>query len=228
MRQRILLIEDDAAIAEQAEHWFTSQNYLIDVCMTGKEGLHKHATENPDVVIVDLGLPDFDGVDIVKEIRSRGSTVPVLVLTGKSDIQDKERALDAGGDDYVTKPFLLRELAARVRALLRRPQVVRPNVLKIGDVELDTAARTARRGGEPIALQPREFAILELLMNNPNRPLSGETIMDRLWHSDSEASVDTVKVHVMKLRSKLDVAGKPQLIETVRKSGYRFVDNESS
>lgn len=217
---KILLVEDDIAICEQASDWFTAQNHCIEVAQTGREARQKMFGSHYDVVVLDLTLPDADGLSLLKEFRCTEKT-PVLVLTGKSDIEMKEKALDAGADDYVLKPFLFREIAARIRSLLRRTPYDAPNVISAGSMRLDVDNHIFMRGDTQIHLQPRECAIVELLMRYPSEPFSIQALMSRIWRDDNAAE-ETVRVHMMKLREKL---GEPCPLETLRGVGYRFNDS---
>src|SRR5262249_34277288 len=173
-------------------------------------------------LILDWQLPGMAGIDICKEFRSQGGMTPVLMLTGKSAISDKETGLDAGADDYLTKPFHMKELSARVRALFRRASRGTSNILTIGDLVLDPSNYRVTRDGVEIQLQKREFALLEFLMRNPNRVFSSEALLERVWVTDADVTPDAIRVYIMRLRKKVDEGAKASLIQTVHGVGYKL------
>ena len=165
----------------------------------------------------------MSGVDVLRNFRASGGTTPAIMLTGKQALDDKEEGLDAGADDYITKPFHPRELSARMRAVLRRPRDVSADVLKFGDLALDAKAGRVYKSGTEVSLQPREFSLLEFLMRHPHETFSAEALLDRVWSSESDASTDAVRVIVTRLRNKIDTQGQDSFIRTAHRVGYSFV-----
>lgn len=217
---KILLVEDDSEVSDVVKDWLTDEHHVVDVVGLGKEAIERLRFDKYDVLVLDWNLPDLDGVQVCKSFRASGGSTPVLMLTGKTEISEKEEGLDAGADDYLTKPFHPKELSARIRALLRRPTDLKGNVLKVGDVTLNPQSFKVMKGITEVYLLPKEFALLEFLMRHPSQVFSPEAILERVWSAESEASPDTVRVHITKLRSKLDSEGKPSLIRTLHRQGY--------
>lgn len=219
---KILVVEDDQHLAGSLEDWLMSEHHTVDVVTTGTDADERLRFYNYDLIVMDWDLPGMSGVDVCKKYRAEGGTTVVIMLTGKDTVADKTQGLDSGADDYLTKPFHPGELSARIRALLRRPREVKQSVLQVGDVTLDPANFKVTRDGKEVMLLPKEFALLEFLMRHPNEVFSTEALMERVWSSESEASPDTVRVHITKLRNKMDVDGKPSHIKTLHRMGYRF------
>lgn len=219
---KVLLVEDEKALSDVVVDWLTSQQYIVEHVDNGQEALHRLNCYQYDLVVLDWGLPGVSGLEVCQQFRSQGGTTPVLMLTGKREIDDKEAGLDAGADDYLTKPFHMKELAARLRALLRRPQNVVAKQLSAKDILLDPTTHRITKGGEEVNLLPREFALLEFLMRHPSQVFSAEALLDRLWAADSEATSGTIRTYVNRLRNKIDTDGQPSLISTVHGIGYRF------
>lgn len=219
---KILLVEDDLEVCEVVSDWLTDEHYTIDVVSSGSEAIERLRFDKYDVLIFDWQLPDLTGIEICKRFRSKGGNTPVLMLTGKSEITDKETGLDAGADDYLTKPFHPRELSARVRALLRRSGELKQNILTCGDIELDPQGFKVTKGGKEITLLPKEFALLEFFLRHPNQVFSPEALLDRVWSAESEASLDTIRVHITKLRGKIETEGQPSPIKTIHRQGYKW------
>lgn len=219
---KILLVEDDPEVCEVVTDWLVDEHYTVDVVNNGAEAIERLRFDKYDVLIFDWQLPDLTGIEICKKFRSKGGNTPVLMLTGKSEITDKETGLDAGADDYLTKPFHPRELSARVRALLRRSGDLKQNVLSCGDLELDPQGFKVTKGGKEVALLPKEFALLEFFLRHPNQVFSPEALLDRVWSAESEASPDTIRVHITKLRGKIDTEGQPSNIKTIHRQGYKW------
>ena len=217
---KILIVEDDRELAEVVEDAFAKQ-HSVEIVEDGKEALDRLKLYQYDLVILDWGLPgSISGVEVCRAYRKQGGNGSILMLTGKNQIEDKEEGLDSGADDYLTKPFDARELMARVRALLRRPTQTVGNVLKIGSLSLDCNSMCLNKSGEQIHLLPKEFALLEFFMKQPNRFFSAEALLDRVWSSESDTSPDTIRIYVTRLRKKIDTDGLPSLIETRRNAGY--------
>jgi DNA-binding response OmpR family regulator len=216
---RILLIEDDAVIGERIQAGLTRAGSVVDWATDGESGLQLARAGTYALIILDLMLPRRDGWSICEALRLRRDNVPILMLTARDSVDDRIRGLDAGADDYLPKPFDFRELQARVRALLRRDSAHKTQVIRIGDLEIDTAARSVRRGGAEIRLTPHEYALLEALARNEGRTLSRELILERVW-GDDESFSNTVSFHVACLRKKIDAGWERKLIHTVHGVGY--------
>ncbi|MBI2833659.1 MAG: response regulator transcription factor [Acidobacteria bacterium] len=220
---RILVIEDDRKVAAFIQSGLEQEGYAIDVLHDGAgAGEQAHAIDY-DVVVLDLMLPGRSGLQVLRDIRARKPSLPVLILTAKDSVHDRVAGLDGGADDYMVKPFALAELSARLRALLRRG-APRENVLRVADLEMDTVTRTVRRGGRPVELKPKEYALLEYLMRNSGRPMTKSLIIEHVWdiHFDSVSNV--VEVHINSLRNKIDRGQPLPLIQTVRGVGYILRD----
>jgi len=219
---RILVIEDEVKMAGLLRRGLVEEGYAVDVASTGMDGLWASA-ENPyDAIVLDLMLPDMGGLEICRELRRKGRWMPVLMLTARDAIPDRVAGLDAGADDYLTKPFAFSELFARVRALVRRGPSERPSVLRVGDLELDPAARTVARQGTPIDLTAKEFALLELLMRRAGEVLTRTRILEHAWDFAYDGDSNVVDVYIRYLREKVDRPFGRESIETVRGSGYRL------
>jgi len=216
---RVLVVEDSARIAAFLRKGLREEGYTVEVAGDGDTAFRKATGEGYDAAVVDVMLPGRSGIELVRDLRAAGITVPVLLLTARDRTEDKVEGLDAGADDYLTKPFDFSELTARLRALLRRRQGVgAPAVLRVGDVELDPATHEARRGGEKVELTPKEFALLEFLVRNAERPLSRATIMEHVWGIRFDPGTNLVDVFINSLRNKLDP--ERERIVTVRGVGY--------
>ena len=225
---KILIVEDETELARSVADWLTLDHYTAEVVHSGGEALDRLKTFEYDLVILDINLPEISGLHILKEFRAMGRATPVLMLTGKGDIADKEAGFDAGSDDYLTKPFHGRELTARVRALLRRPLTYSGTTMKANDLVLDKNKHCAIRNGEEIILVPRELALLEFFMRYPNKVFSPEAILNRVWSNETDATVDAVTTCVKRLRKKLDVEGKPSIIRTIHGAGYKFESDKAA
>ncbi len=217
---KILLVEDDEEMSGWLEDWFKQENFVFESANCGEDALQLMDQFEFDVVILDWGLPDITGIEVCKRYRSKGGEAPVLFLTGKGDIDDKEQGLDSGADDYLTKPFDVRELAARVRSLLRRPKQILPVELTVNGVALDLKTRVVREGTTNLRLMPKECALLEFLMRHPDTIYSSKALLDAVWRSDSDSSEDTVRTCMRTLRLKLQKLGRDDLIKTILGSGY--------
>ena len=219
---RLLVVEDDRQLGPLLVKALREEGHAVDLCRTALDADHAAGTTAYDVIVLDLGLPDGDGVDLCAKWRVAGHTGAVLMLTARDAIVDKVSGLDAGADDYLSKPFDMAELAARVRALLRRPVGARRAQLSVGDLELDPALRRVRRGGVTIPLTAREFAVLHFFMSRVGEVVSRAELYDHVWDGDYDGLSNTVDVHVANLRRKLDRPSATTLIETVRGAGYRL------
>lgn len=217
---RILLVEDEDRIASFVARGLGSEGHSVERVATGNEAMGKVRHEDFDLVLLDLLLPDSNGRDVLRALRAEKRTTPVLVLSALGEVEDKVDLLDSGANDYLTKPFALAELTARVRALTRHDQE-RSDSIEVGDLVLDTRARTVTRDGRKVALTTREFALLEYLMRHPGQVLSREQLLQAVWGSAYYTSSNVVDVYVRYLRKKLDVPGSESPIETIRGAGYR-------
>ncbi len=215
---RILVVEDSPRILNFLRKGLSEEGYSVETAADGDAGFTKASEQEFDAAVVDVMLPGRSGVELVRDLRARGSRIPVLLLTARERTQDKVEGLDAGADDYLTKPFDFTELTARLRALLRRAGPAPSPTLRLGSIELDPATREVRRDGEPVQLTPKEFALLEYLLRNPNRPLSRATIMEHVWGIRFDPGTNVVDVFINALRNKLDP--EHELLQTVRGVGY--------
>ncbi|NMC13741.1 MAG: response regulator transcription factor [Chloroflexi bacterium] len=219
MSARVLVIEDDEAILKLLRRGLAYEGYQVDTAMDGQTGLSLARDNPPDLVVLDLMLPGIDGLEVCRRLRA-GGPVPILILTAKESINDRIQGLDVGADDYMTKPFNLDELLARARALLRRAQPSRPQILRFADLSLDTGTRQASRGDRVIALTAKEYELLELFMRHPRQVLTRDTIFDRVWGYDFGGESNIIEVYIRYLRQKLEEKGESRLIHTVRGMGY--------
>ncbi len=224
---KLLTIEDDPALRELVADWLSRERHDVESVSNGKDALHYLKSFEYDLVVLDLGLPDMTGFDILEALRKFNSDVPVLILTGIHTIDDKERGLELGADDYLTKPFNVRELIARVKALLRRPRTSLPNVLQFGDLAFNTATHEVTKAGKILSLTPKEYALLQFLIRHPNQVFSAQALLERVWRSDSEATEEAIVACIGRLRKKIDGkdGGAPSLIGTVYGAGYVFKSN---
>jgi DNA-binding response OmpR family regulator len=220
---RILVVEDEHKIARAIARALEQESYAVDLAFDGDEGYAMATTEPYDLVIVDRMIPgEYDGIAIITAMRESKIHTPAMILTALDSTADKTKGLDSGADDYMTKPFAISELLARVRALLRRPQTQTGTVLKAGDLELDTTTSAVTRGGKVINLTSKEFALLEYLLRNQNRPSSKEAIVAHVWDYDADVLLNTVEVYIKYLRAKVDEPFDKPLIHTVRGFGYKI------
>jgi two-component system response regulator MprA len=219
MNERILIIEDDQAILKLLQRGLAYEGYTVDTATEGRAGLNAARDHTPDLVVLDWMLPGMDGLEVCHRLRT-GGKMPILMLTAKDNIQDRVQGLDAGADDYMVKPFNLDELLARIRALLRRTQPERVQVLKFADLTLDTGSREATRGKRIIQLTAKEYELLELFLRHPRQVLTREVIFDRVWGYDFGGESNVLEVYIRYLRQKLEEASEARLIHTVRGVGY--------
>jgi DNA-binding response OmpR family regulator len=225
---RILIVEDDEQIAENIHDMLESQSYAADIAHNAQDGLGKLSDNPYDLVILDWMLPDKDGPEVCSIIRKQSLSLPVLMLTAKTQPEDIITGLDSGADDYLTKPFIIGELIARVRALLRRSNPVVPDpTIKIDDLTIDTNTHSVRRGTQYIPLSPKEYALLEFLCKNQGVCLSRLDILSHVWDENADELSNTVDVHIRYLRSKIDEGYPHKLIHTVKGKGY-FIDAENN
>lgn len=221
---KILLIEDDVALATMISARLEAESHVVECAHDGKVGYDYMMLTKYDLIILDWNLPSMEGVDVLKEYRRNGGNSPVIFLTGRDDISEKEVGLDTGADDYLTKPFNTRELSARIRALLRRPEAVQAEIFTSGDLVLDVANHRLTKGGKDARLQPKDFSLLEFFMRNPDRPFSPDALLQRVWHADSDASIDGLRAAIKRVRKVIDSSAyeDDSFIETIPRVGYRF------
>jgi two-component system OmpR family response regulator len=218
---KILLIEDDAEMAAYLANGLREHGHVVDPVANGRDGLFLAAGERYDLMIVDRMLPDLDGLGIVKTVRGAGVKTPVLFLTTMGGIDDRVEGLEAGGDDYLVKPFAFAELLARVNALARRPPLnTVETVLRVANLEMDLLKRTATRAGQRVDLQPQEFKLLEYLMRHAGRVVTRTMLLENVWEFHFDPQTNVVETHISRLRSKVDRGFDTELIHTVRGSGY--------
>lgn len=216
---RILVVEDEKRILDFVERGLTGAGYQVDLAENGRTAIDKLHSVDYDLLILDLMLPDMDGLTVLEKSRNRKVNPPVLILSARGDVDDRVKGLEQGADDYLVKPFAFVELLARVRALLRRGQPLAERLV-VGDLVLDALRRKVSRAGAPIELAPKEFAILEFLMRNRGKPLSRSTIVEHVWDLEYDGLTNIVDVYIRHLRSKLDDKHDEKLIQTVRGVGY--------
>jgi two-component system, OmpR family, response regulator MprA len=218
---KILVVDDERAVRESLRRALELEGYEIELAADGQEALYRLETAaQPDALVLDVLMPGVDGLEVCRRLRRSGNGLPVLMLTARAEVEKRVEGLDAGADDYVTKPFALEELLARLRALLRRTTTDSGEVLRFADVELDPGTREVRRGGEPIDLTRTEFALLELFLRNPRQVLTRSIIFERVWGYDFGYSSNSLDVYIGYLRRKTEAGGRPRLIHTVRGVGY--------
>ncbi|HTS86890.1 MAG TPA: response regulator transcription factor [Gemmatimonadales bacterium] len=217
---KILVVEDDRTVGAYVVRGLTEQGFQADLVSDGSEGLTAASTGSYDLLILDLRLPGLSGFEVLRTLRDRGITTPILVLTAQESVDFKVQALRAGADDYVTKPFAFEELLARVEALGRRPKQIAPRKLKVGDLELDLGSREVTRGGRLIELTPKEYAVLEYLMRHTGRVMSRTLITEYAWDYHFDPGTNIVDVVINRLRKKVDQGQATRLIHTVRGVGY--------
>ncbi len=222
---KILIVEDETDLAELVKNWLVKDHHLVELADDGLEALIRMETNNYDVVILDIMLPSLNGMEICKRYRKAGGSAGIIIVTAKGHVDDKETGLDSGADDYMTKPFLLKELAARVRAVLRRNHGQAQDVMRFRDLEIDVHEFKVLKGGHEVHLLPKEFRLLEFFLRHPHQVFSAEDILSSVWESDTEALLDTVRGHITRVRKKLDTAGTASIIATVYGVGYKLGEN---
>ncbi|HLN60138.1 MAG TPA: response regulator transcription factor [Symbiobacteriaceae bacterium] len=226
MTQRILVVDDDAKITAFLRRALVLEGYEVTVANGGQEALRHIAEQVPDLMILDLMMPEIDGMEVCRRVRAAGDELPILILTARDAVSDRVKGLDMGADDYLVKPFALEELLARVRALLRRRKAaateeeLRPGMLRYADLSLDTASREARRGNRTVELTAKEYELLALFMSHPRQVLTRDMLMENVWGYDYTGESNVLEVYVGYLRQKLEAGGEPRVIQTVRGVGY--------
>ncbi len=219
---KILVVEDDLDLRSIVEDWLKHEHHLVEVASKGDEAMELIGIYPYDLIILDWQLPNMSGIEILKKYRQKGGKTPVLMLTGQDQTDHIETGLDSGADDYLTKPFHMKELSARIRALLRRPQTVTENVLRAGELCLNPRTFAVTKGGAEIRLLPKEFALLEFLMRHPNQVFSADALLDRVWRSENDAAPETVRTCIKRLRRKIDGESDDSLIQTLHGVGYKL------
>lgn len=218
---KVLLIEDDQATSAYVARGLREQGHVVDVAATGRDGLFLATDGGHDVLIVDRMLPGLDGIGLVQTLRASGLKAPVLFLTALGGVGDRVRGLEAGGDDYLVKPFAFAELLARINALARRPPLTEtPTALRAGGLEMDLLQRTVKHAGNRIELQPREFQLLAYLLRNADRVVTRTMLLEAVWDFHFDPTTNIVETHMSRLRAKLSQGGAPDLIQTMRGAGY--------
>jgi DNA-binding response OmpR family regulator len=222
---KVLVVEDDANLAQQIEAWLKHEQHIVEIVDNGQEAADRLKFYHYDCVVLDWGLPKLTGIEVLRQFRGGGGTTPVLMLTGKGEVPDKTMGLDSGADDYLTKPFFLEEFGARIRALLCRQPAFTGNTVKIKNLELDRRAHRVTKDGVELKLLPKEFALLELFMTNPNTVFGPDLLLERVWSSESDSTVDTVYTFIKTLRKKITPEAPTSLIQTVTGVGYKLNDS---
>ena len=216
---KILIIEDEPDVADFVKRGLLHSGFEVEVAAIGRQGLEMAQTGNPDLVVLDLMLPDMDGIDVCRELRGRGE-MGIIILTARRLVGERVHGLEAGADDYLPKPFAFEELLARVRAVLRRRSSDKEGIIRVADLAVDTERRQVRRGNRAIVLTTREFELLKLLAQNAGKPLRRESIIQSIWGYDFEGETDPLKVYINFLRRKLNAQGEANLIQTLTGFGY--------
>jgi two-component system, OmpR family, response regulator MprA len=222
MKAHMLVVDDDPRITDLVRRILAYEGYSVAIATSGNEALTRTLERPPDLIVLDLMLPGLDGLEVARRLRAAGDNVPILMLTARDAVADRVEGFEMGADDYLVKPFAPEELLARVKALLRRNQEERHEVLHYAGVELDTGTRIAHRSTREIELSPTEYELLALFLRRPRQVLTREIILDRVWGIDFEGSSNVMEVYVGYLRAKLEAGGEPRLIHTVRGVGYVF------
>lgn len=217
---RLLLVEDDPGIISFLEKGLREAKYALDVAQDGDDALYKISLNEYDAIILDIMIPGRDGLEVCRELRSQGSKVPVIMLTARDDVQDRVQGLDVGADDYLTKPFQVSELLARLRAVMRRGPVLKSTVIEIGDLRIDTSAQTINRAGQALSLTAREYALIEYLARNADRVVSRSELIEHVWDERYDSYSNVIDVHINHLRQKIDRESERPLIHTRRGAGY--------
>lgn len=223
---RILVVEDEKSLREIVTARLTREGYGVDSAADGREAMAYIEASAYDCIILDIMLPHKDGLSVLQEMRSKGKSTPVLLLTARDSIDDRVAGLDLGADDYLVKPFAYDELSARVRALLRRHDENKSSVLELADLRMNLLNREVTRGGRPLTLSVKEFSLLEYMLRNPNRVLTRDQIIEHVWNFDFDNESNVVNVYIRYLRSKLDEGAEVKLIHTIRGVGYILKEGE--
>ena len=223
---RVLVVEDDSKIASFISKGLKEAGFAVDGAANGTDGLHFGLTENYDAAVIDIMLPGLDGLTLIERLREKKINTPVIILSARRSVDDRIKGLQAGGDDYLTKPFSFSELLARIQALIRRAtKVTEPSTLSAGDLTMDLLSREVKRGGASVTLQAREFALLEYLMRNAGRIISKTSILEHVYDYSFDPQTNVVDVLVCRLRNKIDKDFEPKMLHTVRGMGYVLKSN---
>ena len=225
---RILLIEDEVKLSGFIRRGLVAERYAVDVAKDGRSGLELADTYQYDLIVLDLMLPEMDGGEVLRRIRRRNSSVPVLILSARGSVEDKVSHMETGADDYLTKPFAFAELLVRIKALMRRGPVNRASAIRINNLELDRLSQQVKRGGQRIDLTSKEYALLEYLMSNAGRVLSRNMIIEHVWDQTFDGITNIVDVYIRHLRNKVDDGHEPKLLHTVRGVGYTIREGEEA
>lgn len=220
---KVLLVEDDEELSEVLKHTLAKRGFTVQAVRDGHSALELLRFNHYDVIVLDWMMPGLSGIDVCKRLRNSGNKSPILMLTARTTDDDTEEGLDAGADDYLTKPFENKVLAARLRALMRRPPVCAEPVITIGDITWEPARGVASRGGEDIHMRPMVAKLFDFFVRHPNQFFTAEALLERVWHDESLATHETVRAHIKLLRKVIDLPGRPSLIETERNRGYRLL-----
>ena len=219
---KLLIIEDDLELAQRVLEWLGFERHQVEHVDNGKDALKQLAANKYDLVILDWMLPELTGIEVLEQYRKSGGILPVLMLTGRHSVEDKALGLNLGADDYLTKPFDLRELSMRIQAMLRRPKNYVETIIKIADIELNSVNCTTHQNGQEVHLHPLEFKLLEFFMRHPDQTYSPEAILDSVWGADSDASVSSLRTYIKTLRRKLNQNEKTSFIQNIHGVGYKL------
>ena len=225
---RILLIEDEVKLSSFIKRGLVAERYAIDIAHDGRSGLELADTYQYDLVVLDLMLPEMDGSEVLRRIRRRNPSVPVLILSARGSVEDKVQHMETGADDYLTKPFAFAELLVRIKALMRRGPVNRASTIRINNLELDRLSQQVKRAGQRIDLTSKEYALLEYLMSNAGRVLSRNMIIEHVWDQSFDGITNIVDVYIRHLRNKVDDGYDPKLLQTVRGVGYTIREGDEA
>lgn len=223
---RILVVEDEKKLSSFIKQGLREEHYTADVASDGEEGLKMALAQPYDAIVLDLSLPKMDGLDVLRQLRAKSIAIPVLVLTARGTTPDKVAGLDAGADDYLTKPFVFEELAARLRSLLRRTSTEKSTLVRVQDLLLDTVSHKARRGEKDIEFTAKEYALLEYLVRNKGRVLSRSVIAQHVWSYNFFTESNIIDVYINRLRHKIDDGFQTRIIQSIRGVGYTIADDE--